>query len=55
MSEREDQSGNSEIGTCHICGGTFSTQEELSKHLMDEHEGEGLSEGSSGSQKASSA
>jgi C2H2 type zinc finger protein len=34
MSEREEQSGDKEIGTCHICGRTFSTQEELSKHLI---------------------
>ena len=37
MSAREEQSGDIDIGTCHICGQTFSTQEELSKHLMDEH------------------
>jgi hypothetical protein len=55
MSEREDQSGDKEIGTCHICGRTFSTHEELSKHLMDEHAGEGLPEGSGDSQEASSA
>lgn len=55
MSEREDQSGDDEIGTCHICGRTFSTQEELSKHLMDEHAGERLPEGSGDSREASSA
>jgi hypothetical protein len=55
MSEREDQSGDQEIGTCHICGRTFSTQEELSKHLMDEHAGERLPEGSGDSREASSA
>lgn len=26
MSEREDQSGDKEIGTCHICGRTFSSK-----------------------------
>ena len=55
MSEMEAQSGDKEIGTCHICGQTFSSQEELSKHLMDEHAGEGLPEGSGDSQEASSA
>jgi hypothetical protein len=38
MSERETQGGDDELGRCHICGRTFSTQEELSHHLMDEHE-----------------
>jgi hypothetical protein len=42
MSERERQRGDGEVGTCHVCGRTFSTQEDLSKHLMEEHEGEGL-------------
>lgn len=55
MSEMEAQSGDKEIGTCHICGRTFFSQEELSKHLMDEHAGEGLPEGSGDSQEASSA
>ncbi len=40
MSEVEDQRGDGEIGTCHVCGRTFPTQEELSKHLMDDHDGE---------------
>lgn len=55
MSEMKAQSGDKEIGSCHICGRTFSTQEELSKHLMDEHADEGLPEGSGDSQEASSA
>lgn len=55
MSEMKTQSGDKEIGSCHICGRTFSTQEELSKHLMDEHADEGLPEGSGDSQEASSA
>ena len=55
MSEMEAQSGDKETGTCHICVQTFSSQEELSKHLMDEHAGEGLPEGSGDSQEASSA
>ena len=37
MSEFEAQSGDGEIGKCHVCGQEFPTQEELSKHLMDVH------------------
>ena len=37
MTERDEQRGDDETGTCHVCGLTFSTQRELSKHLMDEH------------------
>jgi hypothetical protein len=37
MSEREQQGGDGEPGTCHICEGTFSTREELSRHLMEVH------------------
>lgn len=51
MSEMEAQSGDKEIGSCHICEQTFPTQEELSKHLMDEHADEGLQEGSGDSQE----
>jgi hypothetical protein len=39
MSEREKQRGDPEVGTCHVCGETFPTQEELSKHLIDTHGG----------------
>jgi hypothetical protein len=42
MTERDEQEGAEEIGTCHICGKTFPTQEEMSRHMMDAHEGEGL-------------
>jgi hypothetical protein len=42
MSERSRQTGDPEIGTCHVCGRTFATQEELSQHLMDDHEDETL-------------
>jgi Zinc finger, C2H2 type len=42
VSERETQTGDGEVGTCHVCGQTFSSQEELSKHLMEEHGEEGL-------------
>jgi Zinc finger, C2H2 type len=44
MSERETQQGDRETGTCHICGQVFPTQEELSKHLMDAHADDGLSD-----------
>ena len=39
MSERATQKGDAEVGTCHMCGPTFATQEELSKHLIDAHDG----------------
>ena len=39
MSERETQRGDPEVGVCHVCGETFPTQEELSKHLIETHEG----------------
>ncbi len=42
MSEQESQGGDPEIGTCHMCGEVFPTQLELSKHLMDEHDDDGL-------------
>lgn len=38
MSERKAQGGDGEVGECHVCGRTFQTQEELSKHLMDDHD-----------------
>ena len=44
MSEIEDQQGDRETGTCHICEQEFPTQEELSKHLMDAHADDGLSD-----------
>jgi hypothetical protein len=40
MSERENQAGTEEMGVCHVCGRAFPTQEELSKHLLDEHDEE---------------
>ena len=55
MSEMETQLGDGETGTCHFCGQTFPTQEDLSKHLMDEHADEGLPEGLGDSREASSA
>jgi Zinc finger, C2H2 type len=39
MSERETQRGDPEVGVCHVCGESFPTQEELSKHLIEAHEG----------------
>jgi len=39
MNEKEVAEGSDpEVGECHVCGRTFRTQEELSKHLMNEHE-----------------
>jgi hypothetical protein len=38
VSEVERQGGDPEVDTCHVCGRTFATQEELSKHLLDDHE-----------------
>jgi hypothetical protein len=38
MSEVDEQRGDGELGNCHVCGREFSSQEELSKHLMDVHE-----------------
>jgi hypothetical protein len=37
-----ERGGDERIGTCPTCGQTFPTQEELSKHIMDAHEGERL-------------
>jgi hypothetical protein len=42
MAEWDAQVADEEIATCHICGQTFPTQVELSQHLMDEHDDEGL-------------
>jgi hypothetical protein len=42
MTERDEQAGDEEIATCHMCGQTFPTQLELSQHLMDTHEDDGL-------------
>ena len=40
MTERTEQGGDHEVGTCHICGVTFLTQQQLAAHLMDDHDGE---------------
>ena len=42
MTERTEQRGDPEVGVCHVCGREFDTQLELSKHLMDEHDGDVL-------------
>ena len=44
MSEREMQQGDDETGVCHVCGQSFATQQELSKHLMDTHHEETLAD-----------
>jgi hypothetical protein len=42
MTEVDEQRGDEEIATCHMCGQTFATQVELSQHLMDAHDDDGL-------------
>ncbi|MGZ8631185.1 MAG: hypothetical protein ACXWZF_09505 [Actinomycetota bacterium] len=42
MTERDGQAGDDEIATCHMCGQTFPTQVELSQHLIDAHDDDGL-------------
>jgi hypothetical protein len=42
VTEVEEQRDDEEIATCHMCGQTFSTQVELSQHLMDAHGDDGL-------------
>jgi hypothetical protein len=44
VSERT-QHRDGEIGTCHVCGATFATQEELTKHLIDADDGLGTADG----------
>ena len=39
MREIESQESDDEIGGCHICAQTFSTEEELSRHLLEAHGG----------------
>ena len=43
MTETDEQGGDAEIATCHMCGQTFPTQVGLSQHLMDAHDDDGLS------------
>jgi hypothetical protein len=45
MGEADEQRGDSEIGTCHVCGSEFPSQEDLSKHLMDAHQEDLLPQG----------
>jgi hypothetical protein len=42
MTERDDQSGDGETATCHMCGRVFPTQLALSQHLIDDHDDDGL-------------
>jgi hypothetical protein len=37
MSERDTQSGDDELGVCHVCGERFGTQQALADHLMQAH------------------
>ena len=46
MNEREAQAGDGETAICHICDRRFDTQEELSKHLIDDHPDTSFSQGS---------
>lgn len=39
MMELETQQGEIEICRCHICIQTFTTREELTKHLREAHGG----------------
>jgi hypothetical protein len=41
MTERDAQA-DEEVAICRMCGQTFPTQVELSQHLMDEHDDDGL-------------
>ena len=42
MSEVDQQGGDPELGTCHVCGETFPSQAELSKHLLAHEEEPGV-------------
>jgi len=46
MNERENQGGDGEIATCHVCEATLATQEELLEHLRGAHPGELLADDS---------
>jgi hypothetical protein len=46
MSERGTQQGERETGACNTCKQVLPTQEVLSKHLMDAHADDGLSDAS---------
>lgn len=45
MSERATQRDDGEVGTCPVCGDTFAPQWELSKRLIDAHDGLGTADG----------
>ena len=40
MTERDEQSGDGEIGICHVCDRRFATQRELLAHLDEAHPGD---------------
>jgi len=42
MTEVDEQRGDPEVGKCHVCGKEFSSQRELSEHLMAAHDDEDL-------------
>jgi hypothetical protein len=42
----ESQPEDDQTAICHMCGQTFTTQEDLSKHLMDVHPDDGLADSS---------
>jgi uncharacterized C2H2 Zn-finger protein len=42
MTEVDEQGGDPEIGRCHVCGKEFSSQRDLSEHLIDAHDDEDL-------------
>lgn len=44
MTETDQHTGDGETGVCHICQREFSTQEELSKHLIEAHDDETLAD-----------
>lgn len=44
MTEGDTQRGDGELGTCHVCGDVFSTQEALIRHLEEAHEEDRLVE-----------
>lgn len=44
MTETDQHTGDGETGLCHICQREFSTQEELSKHLIEAHDDETLAD-----------
>jgi hypothetical protein len=54
MTEGDAQVLDEENPTCHRCGQTFPTEVELSQHLMDAHDDDGLSTAGSSEQGSES-